>query len=345
MKRNKAWWVRVIILAGFVFALLVSSNSAQELKIGYVDVQRLKAEYKEYVQAQEKFNKLMVVWQAKADSLQKQIDSLQKKVQNPPVTMRQEAIDQLREKLLVKQNEYQLFANQVMGQDGEAAKKELELSKPLIDKINTVIKLVALKGNYTYVLDYTAGTVLYASEAYDLTDQVLAELNTSLVEKEKQETTQTTSKTLKKYVWELHPYELEAVQELLQNTYEEVLGAKSILFSTTITMNKIPKKSRIIGMGQVEDVGYIEIPDSVVTTTGVIFRGTTYPIDSCLSLISALEKKVREKVVEVDVPGEQKKERIRVLKLVTEIYFHGYSVGYMPYDKGHIMPIELSIEQ
>jgi outer membrane protein len=185
MKRNRAWWVRVIILAGFVFVLLVSSlppggfstSSAQELKIGYVDVQRLKTEYKEYVEAQEKFNKLMAVWQAKADSLQNEMNELQKKVQNPPVTMRQEAIDQLREKLLVKQNEYQLFANQVMGQDGEAAKKEYELSKPLIDKINAVIRLVALKENYAYVLDSTAGTVLYAKDELDITNKVLAELN------------------------------------------------------------------------------------------------------------------------------------------------------------------------
>jgi outer membrane protein len=185
MKRNKTGGVRMIISAGFIFGFLVSSPAlrgvstsfAQDLKIGYVDVQRLKAEYKEYVQAQEKFNKLMAVWQAKADSLQDEINELQKKVQNPPVTMRQEAINELREKLLVKQNEYQLFVNQVMGQDGEATKKEYELSKPLIDKINAVIRLVALKENYAYVLDSTAGTVLYAKDELDITNRVLAELN------------------------------------------------------------------------------------------------------------------------------------------------------------------------
>ena len=180
MKRNITWGMRVIILGGFILGLLVStppSGGAQELKIGYVDVQRLKAEYKEYVQAQEKFNKLMVVWQAKADSLQNEMNELQKKVQNPPVTMRQEAIDQLREKLLVKQKEYQDFANQVMGQDGETAKKEYELSKPLMDKINAVIRLIALKENYAYVLDSTAGTVLFAKDELDITNKVLSELN------------------------------------------------------------------------------------------------------------------------------------------------------------------------
>jgi outer membrane protein len=180
MKKSMTGGVRVIILTGFILGLLVSapsSGGAQELKIAYVDVQRLKTEYNEYVQAQEKFNKLMEVWQAKADSLQNEMNELQQKVQNPPVTMRQEAIDQLREKLLVKQNEYQLFANQVMGQDGEAAKKEYELSKPLIDKINAVIRLIALKENYAYVLDSTAGTVLFAKDELDITNKVLAELN------------------------------------------------------------------------------------------------------------------------------------------------------------------------
>ena len=180
MKRNKAWWVRVIVLAGFVFVLLVSSppsGGAQELKIGYVDVQRLKAEYKEYVQAQEKFNKLMAVWQAKADSMLNAVNELQNKVQNPPITMREEAKVELQNKLLAKQNEYQEFLKQVMGQDGEAAKKENELSKPLIDKINLVIRLIALKENYAYVLDSTAGTVLYAKDEFDITNKILAELN------------------------------------------------------------------------------------------------------------------------------------------------------------------------
>lgn len=185
MKRNKIWRMRVIIWTGLILGFLVSSpppagfstSFAQELKIGYVDVQRLKAEYKEYVQAQEKFNKLMVVWQAKADSMQNDMNELQKKIQNPPVTMREEAINDLREKLLVKQNEYQLFFNQVMGQDGEASKKEVELSKPLIDKINAVIRLIALKENYAYVLDSTAGTVLYAKDELDITNKILAELN------------------------------------------------------------------------------------------------------------------------------------------------------------------------
>ncbi|MCJ7578461.1 MAG: OmpH family outer membrane protein [candidate division Zixibacteria bacterium] len=177
MKKVVAQAVITMLLGILVWSISFSTGMAQQLKIGYVDIQRLKAEYKEYVQAQEKFNKLMVVWQAKADSMQKGMQELTDKLEKQNLLLSEQAKNEIREQLLVKQNEYQLFANQVMGPDGEAAQKEYELFKPLIDKINTVIKLVALKENYTYVLDSTAGTVLYAKDELDITSKVVAELN------------------------------------------------------------------------------------------------------------------------------------------------------------------------
>ena len=177
MKRNKTLGFRVIIWAGLIFALLISSGFAQQLKIAYVDVQRLKAEYREYVQAQEEFNKLMVVWQAKADSMQNEMQELADRLEKQNLLLSEQAKTEIRKQLLVKQDEYQVFVSQVMGPDGEAAQKEYELSKSLIDKINTVIRLIALKENYTYVLDSTAGTVLYAKDELDITNKVLAELN------------------------------------------------------------------------------------------------------------------------------------------------------------------------
>jgi outer membrane protein len=166
-----------VVLGGMLWGSLSSASVAQQLKIGYVDVLRLKQQYREYQRAEAQFQKEMVVWQAKADSMLSEMQGLSDKLDKQNLMLTEQAKSDIREKLLVKQNEYQMFVNEVMGPDGEAAKKEYDLSKPLIDKISTVIKLIALKGNYTYVLDSTAGTVLYADEKNDLTDKVLAELN------------------------------------------------------------------------------------------------------------------------------------------------------------------------
>jgi outer membrane protein len=168
---------RVILLGMILWMGFFSTGVAQQLKIGYVDVVRLKKEYKEYVAAEARYAKMMEVWQAKADSMQSAMKDIADKLEKPSPMLTEQGKSDLRDKLVAKQNEYQLFANQVMGQDGEAAQKEAELSKPLIDKINTVIKLIALKGNYSFVLDSTAGSVIYASESFDLTDEVLVELN------------------------------------------------------------------------------------------------------------------------------------------------------------------------
>jgi len=167
----------VILLAGMIVVSATSTGSAQQMKIGYVDVLRLKQEYKEYQQAEARFEKQMEVWQAKADSMQQHMQTLADKLEKQNLMLTEQAKNDIRQELLVKQNEYQVFLNEVMGPNGEAASKEYELSRPLIEKINTVIKLVALKGNYTYVLDSTAGSVLYADETYDITNKVIAELN------------------------------------------------------------------------------------------------------------------------------------------------------------------------
>ena len=167
----------VMLLGGLLWSILLSPSSAQQLKIGYVDVLRLKQEYKEYQQAEVQFQKAMTVWQAKADSMLSDMQELSDKLEKQSMMLTEQAKNEIRENLLVKQNEYQMFVNQVMGPDGEAAQKEYELSKPLMEKISTAIKLIALKGDYTFVLDSTAGSVLYANEQYDITDKVVAQLN------------------------------------------------------------------------------------------------------------------------------------------------------------------------
>jgi outer membrane protein len=177
MKKVVARMAMAVALSGTVWILLAPFGHAQQLKIAYVDVVRLKQEYKEFRDAEAKFERYMAVQQAKADSMQQEMQQIADRLEKQDMMLTEQAKNDLREKLMVKQNEYQTFANQVMGSDGEAAQKEYELSKPIIEKINTVIKLIALKGNYAFILDSTAGTVLYGDEKYDITQQVLAELN------------------------------------------------------------------------------------------------------------------------------------------------------------------------
>jgi outer membrane protein len=167
----------MFLLGLLILGMLPSLGMAQQLKIGYVDVVRLKQEYKEFRDAEVQFEKYMAVLQARADSMQANMQELADRLEKQDLMLTEQAKSDIREQLLVKQNEYQMFVNQVMGAEGEAAQKEYELSKPVIEKINTAIKLIALKGDYSFILDSTAGTVLYGNDKLDITNQVITELN------------------------------------------------------------------------------------------------------------------------------------------------------------------------
>jgi outer membrane protein len=166
-----------VVLGAMSWILLAAVSQAQQLKIAYVDVVQLKQEYKEFRDAEAKFETYMAVQQAKADSMQQEMQQIADRLEKQDMMLTEQAKNDLRDRLMAKQSEYQTFANQVMGTEGEAAQKEYELSKPIIEKINTVIKLIALREGYAFILDSTAGTVLYGDEKYDITQKVLAELN------------------------------------------------------------------------------------------------------------------------------------------------------------------------
>jgi outer membrane protein len=176
--RKIAWRILVTMLLGLmIWGAGITPVCAQQLKIGYVDVVQLKQDYAEFRAAEAEFEKYMAVLQAKADSMQQEMQQMMNRLEKQDLMLTEQAKNEIRENLLVKQNEYQMFVNQVMGTEGEAAQKEYELSKPIIDKINAAIRLIALKGNYAFILDSTAGSVLYGDEKYDITKQVLTELN------------------------------------------------------------------------------------------------------------------------------------------------------------------------
>ena len=165
----------VFLLLGLM--LFAEAVSAQQPKIGYVDVERLKVEYKEFRDAQAKFNQQLTVWQSHADTLLNEIRTLQEDLDRQSALLNEAKRQEKQQLIISKQKEYQEFASQVLGPEGEAARRERELSKPLIDKINAVIQLVAIRDGYSLILDTSGGDVLYAKEEMDITNEILAQLN------------------------------------------------------------------------------------------------------------------------------------------------------------------------
>jgi outer membrane protein len=85
------------------------------------------------------------------------------------------------------------FKNQAYG---EIQKKYGELTAPLLDKAKKAIEAVAKDGGYKYVLDTSAGNILFSEESDDIFVAVLKKLETMpVVELGKKEPAKTPVKT------------------------------------------------------------------------------------------------------------------------------------------------------
>ena len=166
-----------IIVTGFIFlALLASLASAEEVKIGYVDSQRIFASYQEYQDAQAKFDKDVEAWNAQGDQMKQEIQKLKDELASQSLILSAEKKKEKEAIIAAKQDTLNQFLNATFGANGKAEKRMAELSKPINDKILSVIEKIAIENNYSMVFDVGSVNIAYAKKSLDLTDQVLEEL-------------------------------------------------------------------------------------------------------------------------------------------------------------------------
>jgi outer membrane protein len=68
----------------------------------------------------------------------------------------------------------------IFGENGEAARRNKELTEPIVEKINGVIEKVAEEEGFTLVLDSSQGVIVYADKEIDITDMIIARLDTEM---------------------------------------------------------------------------------------------------------------------------------------------------------------------
>jgi len=149
----------------------------QEGKIGYIDSMKLRTDYKEFADAQAKFDQEVVKWQSEADSLKQELDSLQADFDKQSLLLSEEKRKEKERLIQQKKKGYASYINQFFGPGGKMEKLNAELTKPILDKINIALEKIALENNYIMIFDSVNGNVAWAKKGLDLTERVLEELN------------------------------------------------------------------------------------------------------------------------------------------------------------------------
>lgn len=157
------------------FALSVSAQ-----RFGYVDTEYILESIPEYQKKQQELNEISVQWQQEIEAMYAEIDRMYKDFQAEQILLTDDMKRKREEQIIEKEKEAKEKQKQRFGFQGDLFKKRQEFTKPIQDKVYAAVKEIADARGYAVIFD-KAGTLtmLYTSEKYDLSEDVLEEMGFS----------------------------------------------------------------------------------------------------------------------------------------------------------------------
>jgi outer membrane protein len=157
--------------------LCVGVAAFAEMKIGYINSQKIFKDYQGTKEAQAKFEKEVAKWEQEASVMKKEIEDLRNQLEKQSLLLSTERKKDLEEQVKQKYLKYQEFLQTKLGQDGEVLKRNEELTAPIVEKINKIIDKISKDERYDFIFDEANGGLIWAKPGYDLTDRVVRMLN------------------------------------------------------------------------------------------------------------------------------------------------------------------------
>jgi outer membrane protein len=166
---------RLSRVALFLAVVLAASTAlAEELKLGYVDLQRALGETDDGRKAKANLKKIFDQKQKELDEqqeeLKKAIEDLDKKRTLLPA-------DKVHEKEAELQGRMQKVQQTYVRHQQDLQAKEQEATSKIFERMNKILGKIALAENFTMILDKTQGGIVFAKPHLDLTNDLIRRYN------------------------------------------------------------------------------------------------------------------------------------------------------------------------
>lgn len=162
-----------IVLSSLLLAVPPSMAAAQQ-KVGIVNLQKC-------LNLVEEGKKTMATLKAEADSKKNQLEALKAEIKRMKDEIDKQKMVLSQEALGAKTNEIQTkfldLQQKAMQFDQELKAKEAQSVQKIIVSLKTVVADIAKKDHFDIVYENSADTILYTSQAVDLTDAVIKAFN------------------------------------------------------------------------------------------------------------------------------------------------------------------------
>jgi outer membrane protein len=158
-----------------LFALVTPRLArAEDLKIGYVDMQRAVAETEDGRKARASLKK---VFDQKQKELDEQQENFKKKKEDFDKKRTLLSADKVREKENELQGEFEKVQQSYMRHQKDLQEKEGEVTQKIFERMQRIILRIAQSENFTMVLDKTQAGIIFAKQHLDLTNEVIRRYN------------------------------------------------------------------------------------------------------------------------------------------------------------------------
>jgi outer membrane protein len=166
--------LRLVMLGVFLVASSPVASFAEEVKLGYVDLQRALNETEDGRKAKatlkKEFDQKQKELDEQQEDLKKAIEDLDKKrTLMPP--------DKVREKEAELQGRMQKVQQTYLRHQQDLSAKEQQATGKIFERMNKIIFKIAQAENFTMILDKTQSAVLYAKPHLDLTNELIRRYN------------------------------------------------------------------------------------------------------------------------------------------------------------------------
>ena len=162
------------ILLSLPVLATAAGAAAQQMKIGYVDLQRALNEADAGKRAKERFKTQVDKLQADLKKQKDQLDSLKDQLEKKASVMKE---DDARDMQKDYEKKLRDFERNYKDSQGELQQKDNELTVELLKELQGVIEQFGKEGGYSIILEQSSSSVLYGSPELDLTEQIIARYN------------------------------------------------------------------------------------------------------------------------------------------------------------------------
>lgn len=167
--------MRKLVFSLVLTGILTPGLVRGQVKIGFVQSDRIRAEYEEFKDAESQLQLEYQKVQFEYQTMLVRLDSIKKAFESQRLMSSPEWRRQKEEEIAAAERNLQSFQAGKVGPEGELYRRQAQLEFDILTKVKRAVDKVAAAQKIDFIIDGSVA-LLYGNPAHDMTDDVLFEL-------------------------------------------------------------------------------------------------------------------------------------------------------------------------